>query len=164
MSAANVQPNQDWGRLADLSPADRQPRMVEKYRTMAGLPDSEGDSQMNAMVLAEYALTDDKLRDFTHSRLRAWLAIDEQAALRIAKSYDTVMLKMPGKDAMRRVSMVQTIAREMSIPDVQRLSQLVPAVLAGAAVGVAVSKATSAPAQAPTAPAKKGFGPFGKKG
>lgn len=164
MSTANIQPDQEWGRLIDLSPGDRESRMVQRYRAVAGLPDAERDQQLLGMVQAEYALADDKLRDFTRSRLKAWQALEEQVAHRIVKSYDAAMLKMPGKDAMRHVAVVQTVAREMSVEDVKRLGALIPAILAGIPVITGFNRAEpSASQQVAAPPAKKGMWPFGKR-
>ena len=161
--------DQAWGMLASATSEEREASMLRRYRELAALAEGERVNQMPAMARSEYALTDDKLRPFTLSRLRVWLKLESAVALRISASYDAVMLKMPGREAMRRVGLVQTLARDFSPEDEARLRELVPGVLGAVAPRVAIKRLQEELAQAPAAaasakPAKKGgLWPFGKR-
>jgi hypothetical protein len=135
--------------------------MVARYSELATLAEEERRALMLAMARAEYELTDDQLHAFTKSRLGSWLELAPETAQCVASSYDAVMLKMPGPQAMRRVSVVQTLAREFPVEDQDRLASLLPGVFAGAGIGVHMPPIHDA--SAPTASAKKGWWPFGRR-
>jgi len=140
--------DQEWGQLITLSAEEREARMDERYLALAALPEDERRRQLQAMAHAEYALPDDQLRPFTISRLRVWLRLEPTVAEQVAASYDAVMTQMPGPIAMRRVGLVQTLAREFPPEDEERLRALVPAVFAGQphrAVGGAHPEPTASP-------------------
>ena len=126
MAMSDVKADQAWGMLADAEEEERRTKMLQRYTEMVALPAEERVSQMLAMAKAEYALPDDKLRAFTLSRLSAWLDMDTESVQIIAGSYDAAMLKMPGPQAMRRVSMVQTLADEFSKQQQLQLIAIVP--------------------------------------
>ena len=88
--------------------------------------------------------------------------MDPETSKRIALSYDAVMNQMPGPVAMRRVSVVQTLAREFSPDDQARLRALVPRVFAG---GDKPAAAPMAPRIAPVqqSPVKRPWWAFWKR-
>lgn len=166
MSTQNSQQDQAWGALAGVSEAERRSAMKQRYVEVARLPEAELQARMLRMAQAEYALADAALRAFTLSRLKAWLELPEESARKVSAAYDAVMQQMPGQAAMRRVSLVQTLARDFSAEDEARLRILVPGVLgalparqAAARLSQPASPSTAAPPEA----AKKGFWPFRKK-
>ena len=130
---------------------------------MIALPAEERVSQMLAMAKAEYALPDDKLRAFTLSRLSAWLDMDTESVQIIAGSYDAAMLKMPGPQAMRRMSMVQTLADEFSREQQLQLIAIIPSVFGGPKEMIEMLPIKSVAAATPAASTKKGWWPFGKR-
>ncbi len=165
MGTPNIQQDQAWGALAGVPEAERRNAMKQRYVEVARLPEAELHARMLRMAHAEYALADAALRTFTLSRLQAWLELPEDSARKISASYDAVMQKMSGQAAMRRVSMVQTLARDFSAEDEARLRVLVPGVLGALPERQAAAK-LSQPAPASAArpePAKKGIWPFRKK-
>lgn len=115
-----------WIELADLEELQRESLMVERYLELAGIPEDERQEQLRAIAPVEYALPEDKIQSFHRSRLRTWLRMDPAAARRIATSYDAVMQQLPGEVGMRRVSIVQTIARSLSLAEQEQLHVLVP--------------------------------------
>ena len=163
MAMSDVNADQAWGMLANSEEGERRSKMLERYGEMAALPAEERESQMLTMAAAEYALPDDKLRIFTLSRLSAWLDMDADAAQNIASSYDAAMKKMPGPHAMRRVSMVQTLADEFSREQQLRLIAVVPTVFGGLKEMIEMPPVKSVAAVAPDASSKKGWWPFGKR-
>jgi len=163
MATSNIEADQAWGMLADVEEKERRTKMVQRYTDIAALPEEDRMSQMLMMATAEYALPDDKLRTFTISRLHAWLMLNQEVARRIATSYDTTMRKMPGQEAWRRVSMVQTLAREFPEGVQVQLVALIPDVFGGlkdVLSGLRIEPTT--PAEHP-ASAKKGWWPFRKR-
>ena len=171
MATSDIAADDAWGALASLESAEREAKMVQLYGELVVLSQEERQSQMLAMARAEYALTDQALRPFTVSRLRAWLTLEPEVAQQIAAAYDAAMLKMSGTHAMRRVALVQTLVRDFSSEDQERLVALVPRVFAGVPTASAAALAQSmrgAEREAEQAasqqkPAKKGWWPFGKR-
>ena len=154
-----------WRALVALEPEKMQARMVEILTELNGLPDSERIERRLAMARAEYDLTDDELRKFTVSRLRAWLTLDRAVAKHMSDAFDDVMQKISGTQAMRQVGLVQTLARDFSLEDQETLVELIPNVFGGAPIGLSVSRVVQeAPPpqpEAPAKPAKKWWWPFG---
>ncbi len=128
----NQEVDQDWGHLVHQEQAAREAAMVERYQSLAGLDEDERRRRLKSMAAAEYSLSEGDLRSFTLSRMRTWLQLDFETAQVISSSYDAIMQEMPATVAMRRVSLVQTLAREFSAEDEERLRALAPRVFAGA--------------------------------
>jgi uncharacterized protein (DUF2342 family) len=150
--------DQAWVELLHEPEEVRETKMVARYTELAALSADERLARMLAMARAEYALPDDELRTFTLSRIRAWLRLEPETARTTASTYDAAMQRMPGTAAMRRVAIVQTLARELPAEDEERLRELVPGVFAGQPHAVAVRRAhepSPAPPPAPPAPAVK---------
>ena len=126
-----------WGQLADAGEEERERQMFQRYTELASLSEEARKSRLLAMAKAEYALSDAKLRPFTQSRMRVWLTMETENATKVAVSYSAAMDQMPGPAAMRRVALVQTLARGFSPEDRERLAALVPQVFAGRPVLVA---------------------------
>jgi len=128
----SVQRDESWGGLATIDEEGRREQMTARYLELTALAEEERRVRLRAMAEAEYALPDAELRAFTLSRLQTWLALDHDKARIIASSYDAVMQGMAAPVAMRRVGLVQTLGREFSAADEDRLRDLVPAVFGGA--------------------------------
>jgi len=145
-----------WASLVELPEEERRGRMTETYGELASLAEPDRKARMLAMARAEYALSDERLRTFTLSRLRVWLSLPAETARIMAATYDAAMAQMPARAAMRHVELVQTLARTFSSGDEAKLRQLVPAVFGGVA---RESQPAAAVAQ-PQPPRRKGFWPF----
>ncbi len=113
-----------WSNLAALGERQRMEAMVDE---------AERVRELEAMVLAEYALPEADLRDFTLSRLRAWLELHEQdpgQSHALASAYHAVFQRVPADIALRRASVVQSVAREdMTAEELTELDELIPDVL-----------------------------------
>lgn len=122
-----------WSGLIALAPEERTGAMRERYEQLLALSDTEMESKLEDMIVAEYALDSASLHIFTASRLRALLGIAEQdvvRARRVASAGDRVFNRMPGSIAMQRTQMVQTIARtELTAQEVELLRELLPSLL-----------------------------------
>lgn len=122
-----------WGALSGVSGAAQAAGMRGVLDEVAQLADAERGEAIEAMVKAEYALDNAALHPFTASRLRTWLALssdDMEAARKIVHGYDSAFERLPGEMAMRRATIVQTVARsEMTLEEVTGLFDLIPSLV-----------------------------------
>lgn len=153
--------DQSWSALADLSAADREAKMAQRYTELTSLPEDQRVTRMVAMARAEYALPYEKLREFTMSRLRTWLKLDEKVAVPVVAAYDKAMLQMSSTSAMHRVALNQTLARDFSEEDRDRLSKLIPTGFGSFIQGINKARVLAKPPEKVIT--KKGWLPFGKK-
>ncbi len=123
-----------WSALSDAEPSARISEMRQRFDALAGLDEAAREQQAESMIRAEYALEDEKLADFTESRLRAWLSLaadNLQVAQDVANAYNTAFERVPGAIAMRRAALVHTVARDRLTPeDMDVLYELVPRLVA----------------------------------
>jgi hypothetical protein len=117
-----------WAQLADQAEEVREPQMRSRYEELARASEEERRDALKSMAQGEYALPEASLRSFTKSRMQVLLSMDAQQARAVAQSYDAIMNQMPAVAAMRRVSIVQSLTREFSPEDQERLKALAPAV------------------------------------
>jgi hypothetical protein len=133
MNQGQIAADTSWSAMTSLSADERERRMTDILREVAGMPESERVDRLEGLVRAEYELDDQTLRPFTATRLRALLAInreDHDAANNLARGWDTVFDRLPGGLAMRRATVVQTVARkELSADEVGELFELVPSLV-----------------------------------
>lgn len=133
MTESQVAADQSWAELARRDEPERGQEMAARCREVAQLPEEQRLARLEAMVRAEYALTDEELRAFTLSRLRAWLLLkdeDDEQAKSLAHGYDAVFNRLPGDVAMRRATVVQGIAREqLAIEEIEQLFELIPSLM-----------------------------------
>lgn len=120
-----------WVALAPLGDDERQAGMRRIFDELLTMAAAKRSAAFIEMVDAEYTLNDRMLRPFTTSRLRAWLSLASERpddARVIADSYDEVFNQMPIGIAMRRITIVQTVARtELSAAEIVSLLHLFPA-------------------------------------
>ena len=116
----------DWATLVQLDPREREIAMLTYYTELAHLPEDERRARLRKQVAAAYVLPDEDLRPLTLARLRAWLQMEPEAAATVASSFDAVMREVNANVAMRRVGFVQTLMREFSDQEQQRLRLLNP--------------------------------------
>lgn len=122
-----------WAALATDSEGDRRSAMRAILEEVLSLDEAERAATVEGMVQAEYALDDAQLRPFTIDRLRTWLAIAQDnmgGAQSLARGYDGAFDKLGAALAMRRSSMVQTVARhDLSPEEVTGLFDLIPSIV-----------------------------------
>jgi hypothetical protein len=120
----------DWAGLASLEERERIDQMCERFRSLLAMGDEERRSSLEAMVRVEYGLPDQELRAFTLSRLRAWVQMadeDRESARSLGKGYDDVFETLPASTAMRRASIVQTIAtHDLTLAEMDTLFYIIP--------------------------------------
>ena len=157
--------------MADLAQADRESKMLARYIELGKQPEATRNERLLEMVRADFALPEDKLKSFTLSRMRVFLKLPPEPAKTMAAAYDTVMLKMPASAAMRRVTLVQTLAKDFTPDEEERLRELNPNLFAGLPsrksekerTDLLSAKAKAETAQRSAASGKSGWWPFGKK-
>jgi hypothetical protein len=130
VASSNVALEEQWRGLADAAEEERREKMEVRYLELAALPEEERREQLKTMARVEYTLPDDKIRPFHLSRLRVWLKLESETVRAVASSYEAIMNELPGEIAMRRVSVVQTLARGFDPADQERLREIVPRVFA----------------------------------
>jgi len=129
----DAQMDATWSGLSELDATARQQSMEERFARLASKAEAERFVEAEAMVRAEYALDDMPLQDFTVSRLRAWIALskrDPAQASAAVKAYDHVFDHLPAEMAMKRASVVQTVARaQLSSDEIEALFDLIPSLV-----------------------------------
>jgi len=122
--------DRDWVALASLDAKERVEQMRERFRALFSLSDEERRARLAAMIHAEYELPDTELHEFTLSRLRAWIELaaeDREATRALGQGYDDVFDRLPASIAMRRATILQTVAgRELTISDIDTLFDVIP--------------------------------------
>lgn len=122
-----------WAGLASRSEAERVTPMCDLLRQVMSLPEDQRTEVLNGMVRAEYALDEAALHSFTASRLRAWLRLageDMELARLLSRDWDRVFDGMPAETAMRRATVVQTVARsELNAEEVAVLFEFIPSIV-----------------------------------
>ncbi|MCH8190236.1 MAG: hypothetical protein IIC80_02665 [Chloroflexi bacterium] len=152
----------EWTKLADLDEGERAPLLVKRYQELFDLPEKERVSRLVTMEEAVYKLPEEKIRILTISRFRVWLNLEHELGQVISKSYDAVSDTLPGPIAMRHIALVQTLSREFSAEEQDRLRMLFPRIFGSlpSVETVKVAPATPAPDTTAAAPAKKPWWAF----
>ncbi|MDP2327106.1 MAG: hypothetical protein Q8M79_03360 [Dehalococcoidia bacterium] len=131
--AGGAQAGTTWAGLASRPEAERVGPMCDLLREVMSLPEDQRATALDGMVRAEYALDDATLHSFTASRLRAWLRLagdDMESARTLSRAWDQVFDGMPAETAMRRATVVQTVARsELSSEEVAVLFEFIPSIV-----------------------------------
>ena len=127
---SDTQPDATWSTLSETEPAARIGEMRQRFEVLADLDEVARGQQVEAMIYAEYALDDDQLITFTESRLRAWMAMagdNLERTQSVATVYEQAFERVPGAIAMKRATLVQTVARVALTPeDIDVLYELIP--------------------------------------
>jgi hypothetical protein len=130
---SEVQMDATWGALSELEASARQQAMEERFARLAARGEDERLAETEAMIRAEYALDDPALHDFTASRLRALIALEQRDPAQAnagVRAYDAVFEKLPAEMAMKRASVVQTVARsDLSGDEIDVLFELIPSLV-----------------------------------
>lgn len=152
-----------WSALVKLDAEAALMGMKERFAAVAKLPPDERQERLKSMILAEYELDQPGLATFTASRLRSWVALGPEEANVIADGYNTVFKEMPGEMAMRRATVVQMVARDMTPDEIAVLHRLIPSLVSQ----IPVIRPDDAKASAPSMPvteAKKPAWKFWQRG
>jgi hypothetical protein len=131
--AGGAQAGTAWAGLASRPEAERVGPMCDLLREVMSLPEDQCATALDGMVRAEYALDEATLHSFTASRLRAWLRLaadDMESARTLSRAWDHVFDGMPAEMAMRRATVVQTVARsELNAEEVAVLFEFIPSIV-----------------------------------
>ncbi|MDO9443687.1 MAG: hypothetical protein Q7K37_00065 [Dehalococcoidia bacterium] len=131
--AGGAQAGTTWAGFASQPEAERVGPMCDQLRAVMSLPEDQRVAALSGMVRAEYALDEATLHSFTASRLRAWLRLageDMELARSLSREWDHVFDGMPGDTAMRRATVVQTVARsELNAEEVSVLFEFIPSIV-----------------------------------
>ena len=119
----------DWTDLTELEGTERVAEFARRLDVLAGAGEPTRQQALRELVTYVYDLPDEGVQDMTAARVRALLTLDQTAAHRVARSYDAVLDTMPAAIAMRRVALVQQVARDLSVEDRERLHELEPGIV-----------------------------------
>jgi len=125
-SRATLLNGRSWTDLARLDSNERTAAMVREYEELAELDTEARRAHLAEHVRAAYDLDEDDLCAMTESRIRAWLGMDRDAAITVAKDFESVLATTDAATAIRRVVVVQSIASRLSEDEKERLRDLVP--------------------------------------
>lgn len=144
-----------WVALAQVNKVERAAAMRPLLDEVLALEPEQRRSEVLDMVRSEYQLDDRALADFTASRLRAWLALGEEdrdSAETLDRAYDDALDQLPGGLAMRRTTVVQSVARsELTTDEIDRLVDVIPSTIRQIPwARAAVAAKTTSPAKSTT--------------
>lgn len=159
MSTTSKSTYRTWAEIAAL-PAPQQPELIgQTYQAIAKLDEGERLGRIVELEDALYRLSDDPIRTFTRSRLRALLDLNPAVADAVAKANPQLLDKLAGPLAMKHIANIQTAGREMSQEEQARLKVLYPRVMASKAEAMRAQMSTPSTKPAATRP----FWAFWKK-
>ncbi len=134
----------DWKAFAALDKEGQNSAVAAAYSEMAEMDEEARRSALRSAIETVYGLPDAELRSMTEARLRAWLVLPPEKAALVGNSFESAMDDMPARIAMRRVTVVQSVAFALSADELAQLQKLVPRVLGDAPLAVpSMSKGTS---------------------
>jgi hypothetical protein len=116
-----------WSWLRGEDEMALQERMTALFREAAVLGEGQRRQRLRPLIDAEYSLPDGTLRRVTIARLRSYVTLENEAAHRVADSYDAIINNMPGDIAFRRASFEQQEARSnFSVEEEEKLHSILP--------------------------------------
>lgn len=136
-----------WSALASSNGEPRRREMEDRFTQLAILSEPERVDAIEGMLRAEFTLSEHDLHTFTEDRFHAWIALngrDPAQAGMAVRGYDAAMERLPADMAMRRASVTQGVARDMTAEDIAALHGFVPSLRQSvplAAVGVKEDRA-----------------------
>jgi hypothetical protein len=116
-----------WAALADAADATAERAMGDRFQELSKLSPDDLVTELRPMIMEEYALDATRLAKFTSCRLRSLLKLPERDAVAISDGYNQVFNTLPGELAMRRATVVQTAARDMTPEQIEKLHAIIPA-------------------------------------
>ncbi|MGD9932469.1 MAG: hypothetical protein AB7T37_02025 [Dehalococcoidia bacterium] len=122
----------DWTAMSKLDQTPQNEAATAAYAKIADLEEAPRKKELMAAIETVYHLPDPQLRSMTEARLRAWLALPPEKASLVGNSFESVMDEGPADIAMRRVTIVQSVASKLTAEEITQLRRVVPRVLGDA--------------------------------
>jgi hypothetical protein len=122
----------DWEAISALDQAGQNAEVAAAYLAIAKQDEPTRRAVLAKAIQSVYQMPDDRLRSMTEARLRAWIALPEEDAAVVGNSFESVMDEMPAAIAMRRVTVVQSVAFKLNEEELAHLQKIVPRVLGDA--------------------------------
>jgi len=122
-------PDESWSALSTLDADTARAQMTKRFHDVAQMPENERIAELRSMIEAEYALDEPRLMAFTGARLRSLIDLGPDAGKAISDGYNAVFEGVSGDMAMRRTSVVQTVARGMTADEVVALQSIIPSLV-----------------------------------
>ena len=131
MVRVNIPGLESWGTLAEVDEEERESRIREIHIELAGLSETDLAEQVAEIVRAESDLSNEQLLAISASRLRVWLAMDEDSVKRTIAAFEAASQGATSAEAMRRVSLNRRLHEMFSVEERRALVERVPTVFAG---------------------------------
>ena len=122
------------------------------YRCLYKQPEERRRRTLHLMVLDEYRLHDEELRQFTLRRFLALLLLDATAAAEIAASYNRAAAKVAGTGAVRHLDAVRSVLSSLEAEKQAEVRRFLPEPLAGPVTDRLCAPVQRAPAHASPRP------------
>ncbi|MCA9821159.1 MAG: hypothetical protein KC495_05525 [Dehalococcoidia bacterium] len=136
----------DWTAMSQLEQDAQDEAATAAYAAIADFDEADRRTELASAIEIIYRLPDPQLRSMTEARLRAWLALPPEKAAIVGNSFESVMDAGPADIAMRRVTVVQSVAFKLTPEEIAQLRNVVPRVLGDAPPPTAsMSEGTGAP-------------------
>jgi hypothetical protein len=133
--------------------------MTEMFAAIAALEDAGAGERIVALLAEEGELDDRGLQAMAGSRLRAFSALEVDAAIRLQTLWDEAERAQPANLGMRRVFALQAAVKGLSLDEVSHVERFLPTVrqMAGLAPSRSDRPVIAAEPVTETPAAKKGF-------
>jgi len=139
-------PAHDWEAIASLDREAQVAAVTAAYAAIARQDEEARRTSLASAIESVYRMPDGQLISMTEARLRAWLALPDEDAAAVGNSFEAVMDGMPADIAMRRVTVVQSVAFKLSNEELAHLQRIVPRVLGDSPPAtVSMAKGTGKP-------------------
>lgn len=101
--------------------------LADHFYDLLSLPTEALDREISRLIEAEHQLPDPARYEATRARLRAWLALDPEAARIVARSWDRRVSTLPAEYHARRVESERAVLMNaLTYDDFRRLAGLLP--------------------------------------
>ncbi len=119
--------------MAALDQDGQTSAVTEAFAAIADQDEATRNRSLVNSIQTIYRLPDEQLRSMTEARLRAWIALPDEKAAVVGNTFEAVMDTMPVDIAMRRVTVVQSVAFKLNSEELAHLQKIVPRVLGDSA-------------------------------
>ena len=116
----------DWVAIAALDEDGLTAAVTAAYAMIADQDEGGRHDSLVEAISTVYVMPDPQLRSMTEARLRAWIALPPEKAAVVGNSFELVMDEMPANLAMRRVTVVQSVAFRLKPEELALLQNRAP--------------------------------------
>lgn len=136
MTTESADQHFDWTAMAALDQDGQTLAVTDAYAAIAEKDEASRRRCLQTSIETIYRMPDEQLRSMTEARLRAWIALPDEKAAIVGNTFESVMDTMPVDIAMRRVTVVQSVAFKLNADELEDLQKIVPRVLGDSPLAV----------------------------